>query len=263
MVETVGNRAEPTEKDVEKWVNRVRLGDRRALARALTLVENAHPDGGDLVKAFRRGVEPAYRVGFTGAPGVGKSTLIAGLVTLLRTEDLTVAVLAIDPSSPITAGALLGDRIRLQNHVEDSGVYVRSAAGRGHLGGLSSAAPQMAEVLAGAGFDFLLIETVGVGQSEVEIRDQVDSTVVMLTPGWGDSIQMGKAGILEIGDIYVVNKADQAGSAQTRLDLERMIHMGPNRSWQPPVLETIALEEEGIEELWQAIGAHRRFLGGC
>lgn len=213
-----------------------------------------------LLAAFGVMAGGAPRIGVTGAPGVGKSTLVSGLVSTIRAEGRTVGVIAVDPSSPLTSGALLGDRIRLQEHVDDPGVYVRSVAGRGHLGGLSEAVPRIATVLDGAGFDVLLIETIGVGQSEVEVMHHVDTTVVVVTPGWGDSVQAGKAGVLEIGDIYVVNKADRAGSGVARRDLEVMVAMGPARPWKPPILETVATEGTGVAALWQAVEEHRAHL---
>ena len=198
----------------------------------------------------------------TGAPGVGKSTLVAGLISNIRREGETVAVIAVDPSSPLTGGAILGDRIRMQCHVGDPGVYVRSMAGRGHLGGLSAAAPKVALVLDGAGFGVILIETVGVGQSEVEVMHHVHSTVVVVTPGWGDSVQTGKAGLMEIGDVFVVNKADVPGAARARRDLETMLAMGPRRGWRPPVVETVATEGSGLDELWKHLQAHAAHLAG-
>lgn len=243
-------------------MDRVRNGDRRALAQAITAVEEDPAAAGDLLDAFTALAGRASRIGITGAPGVGKSTLVSALISAIRTEERTVGVIAVDPSSPLTSGALLGDRIRLQDHVDDPGVYVRSVAGRGHLGGLSEAVPRIATVLEGAGFDLLLIETIGVGQSEVEVMHHVDTTVVVVTPGWGDSVQTAKAGVLEIGDVYVVNKADLAGSASARRDLEVMIAMGPPRSWKPPVLETVATEGVGVGELWRAVEAHQAHLRG-
>ena len=244
------------------WVERARSGDRRALARAVSSVEDDPVGAAGLLAAFRAKAGAAPRIGITGAPGVGKSTLVSGLVSTIRAEGRTVGVIAVDPSSPLTSGALLGDRIRLQDHVDDPGVYVRSVAGRGHLGGLSEAVPRIATVLDGAGFDVLLIETIGVGQSEVEVMHHVDTTVVVVTPGWGDSVQAGKAGVLEIGDIYVVNKADRAGSGVARRDLEVMVAMGPARSWRPPILETVATDGTGVAGLWRAVGEHRAHLRG-
>ena len=252
--------AEPPE--VGEWVDRVRKGDRRALAQAITATEEGPAAAGDLLEAFTALAGGASRIGITGAPGVGKSTLVSALISTIRTEGRTVAVIAVDPSSPLTSGALLGDRIRLQDHVDDPGVYVRSVAGRGHLGGLSEAVPRIATVLDGAGFDLLLIETIGVGQSEVEVMHHVDTTVVVVTPGWGDGVQTAKAGVLEIGDVYVVNKADLAGGASARRDLEVMLAMGPARSWEPPVLETVATDGVGIAGLWRAVKDHQRHLGG-
>lgn len=243
--------------EVGEWVGRVRNGDRQALARAITAVEEDPAAAGDLLAAFGAVAGEASRIGITGAPGVGKSTLISALISTIRAGGRTVGVIAVDPSSPVTSGALLGDRIRLQSHVTDPGVYVRSVAGRGHLGGLSEAVPRIATVLAGAGFDLLLIETIGVGQSEVEVMRHVHTTVVVVTPGWGDTVQTAKAGVLEIGDVYVVNKADLPGSGSARRDLEAMLRMGPVRSWNPPVLETVATEGVGIGSLWRAVEGHR------
>lgn len=248
--------------EVGEWVDRVRNGDRQALARAITAMEEDSAAAADLLEAFGAVAGEASTVGITGAPGVGKSTLISALVSTIRTEGRTVGVIAVDPSSPLTSGALLGDRIRMQSHVADPGVYVRSVAGRGHLGGLSEAVPRIVTVLDGAGFDLLLIETIGVGQSEVEVMHHVDTTVVVVTPGWGDGVQTAKAGVLEIGDVYVVNKADLAGSASARRDLEAMLTMGPMRSWEPPVLETAATDGVGVARLWRAVEEHRRHLRG-
>ena len=246
--------------DAEALIAEVRAGDRRALARTISAIEDGAPEAPALIQGFATLATGVRRIGITGAPGVGKSSLVAGLVSAIRREGETVAVIAVDPSSPLTGGAILGDRIRMQCHVGDPGVYVRSMAGRGHLGGLSVAAPRAALVLDAAGFGFILIETVGVGQSEVEVMHHVHSTVVVVTPGWGDSVQAGKAGLTEIGDVFVVNKADLAGAARARRDLETMIAMGPGRSWRPPVVETVATESRGLDELWEHLQAHAAHL---
>ena len=246
--------------DPDSWINQARAGDRRSLARAISAVEEGTPQASVLLAGFSALAGGARRIGVTGAPGVGKSTLVSGLISTIRMEGHTVAVVAVDPSSPLTGGAILGDRIRMQEHVDDPGVYVRSMAGRGHLGGLSASAPKVAEVLDGAGFGIIVIETVGVGQSEVEIMHHADSTVVVVTPGWGDSIQAGKAGLMEIGDVFVVNKADRPGAARARRDLETMLAMGPRRVWRPPVVETVATDGTGLSGLWESLEAHAAHL---
>ena len=246
--------------DTAALIEEVRAGDRRALARTISAIEEDAPEASALIEGFSTPAGGVRRIGITGAPGVGKSTLVAGLISHIRRDGATVAVIAVDPSSPLTGGAILGDRIRMQEHVGDPGVYVRSMAGRGHLGGLSAAAPRVALVLEGAGFGYILIETVGVGQSEVEVMRHVHSTVVVVTPGWGDSVQVGKAGLMEIGDVFVVNKADQPGAARARRDLETMLAMGPHRAWQPPVVETVATEGTGLDGLWEHLRAHAAHL---
>jgi LAO/AO transport system kinase len=242
-------------------IDAVTGGDRRALARLLSSLEDQR-DGADalLTAAFAAAV-PAHRVGVTGAPGTGKSTLTDGLVAALRRAGRSVAVLAVDPTSPFSGGAILGDRVRMQRHVLDEGVFVRSMASRGHLGGLSLAAPKALLALEAAGFDEILVETVGVGQDEVEIAAQADTVVVVLTPGWGDGVQAAKAGILEIGDVFVVNKADRSGVAETVSDLRAMLALGHDASWLPPIVTTTASEEQGIAEVWGAVTAHREHLG--
>ena len=205
----------------------------------------------------------AHVVGLTGSPGVGKSTTTSALVTSLRERGRTVGVLAVDPSSPFSGGALLGDRIRMSEHAADPGVFIRSMASRGHLGGLSWAAPQALRVLDAAGCDVILLETVGVGQSEVEVAGLADTTVVLLAPGMGDGIQAAKAGILEIGDVFVVNKADRDGADATVRDIRHMITLGertPGR-WRPPVVRAVAARGEGIEELREALESHLAWMG--
>src|SRR4051812_10089010 len=205
----------------------------------------------------------AYVVGLTGSPGVGKSTTTSALVTALRAADQRVGVLAVDPSSPFSGGALLGDRVRMQDHALDPGVYIRSMASRGHLGGLSWATPQALRVLDAAGCDVVLVETVGVGQSEVEIAGTADTTLVLLAPGMGDGIQAAKAGILEVGDVFVVNKADRDGADATVRDIRHMISLGEARSagdWRPPVVKTVASREEGLDDLLASIDKHRAWL---
>src|SRR4051812_33507132 len=250
--------------DVADLVARARTGDRRAVARLISLVEDASPLLRDVMAALV-GTETGdtYVVGLTGPPGVGKSTSTAALIGAYRARGVRVGVLAIDPSSPYSGGALLGDRIRMGAHAEDDGVYIRSMAARGHLGGLSWAAPQALRVLAAAGCEVILLETVGVGQSEVEVAGQADSTLVLMAPGMGDGIQAAKAGILEVGDVYVVNKADREGAAQTARELTHMLGLGPGRdagAWTPPVLKTVASRGEGIDEVLDAIEAHRAHL---
>jgi LAO/AO transport system kinase len=236
-------------------------GDRAALARLLSVVE----DGGDDARAAMAeiplgAVTTAWTVGITGAPGSGKSTLTARLVRHLRATGARVAVLAIDPSSPFTGGAILGDRIRMHDHVTDPDVFIRSMATRGHLGGLARAAPQAIRVLVAAGYPWVVVETVGVGQVEVEVAGAADTTVVVVNPGWGDGVQAAKAGLLEIGDVFVVNKADRDGVDATVRDLHGMLELAGARSWQPPVLETVAIEDRGVDELLAAIGRHRADL---
>jgi LAO/AO transport system kinase len=199
-------------------------------------------------------------VGFTGAPGTGKSTLVDGVVALLRKKGSSVAVLATDPNSPFTGGAILGDRIRMQRHALDPKVFIRSMGARGHLGGLSLATREAIRLLGAFGFDEVILETVGVGQSELEVAAVADTTVVVLTPNLGDGVQMIKAGILEIADIFVVNKADLDGHVRVMTELRSMLSLAPKSSWKPPILATVAAKQEGVEELWEAVLAHRRHL---
>jgi LAO/AO transport system kinase len=201
----------------------------------------------------------AWVTGVTGAPGAGKSTLVDGLVA--QTVDHgSVAVIAVDPSSPFTGGAVLGDRIRMQRHTDDPRVYIRSMANRGHLGGLADSTPRVVALLDGIGFDDVIVETVGVGQAEVDVAASADTVVVVVSPGWGDSVQAAKAGLLEIGDVFVVNKADRPGAHDAVADLNRMLDEGPARAWRPPVVTTIAADGTGVGGLQAAIAAHRRHL---
>ncbi len=243
------------------------LGARRPrdIARAITLIENDSPEGrmllADLI-ALNSGAERAAVVGLTGAPGVGKSTTTSALVHEFRRRGLRVAVLAIDPSSPFSGGALLGDRIRMQEHSADPDVYIRSMASRGHLGGLAAATGRVLRVLDAAGFNLVLVETVGVGQSEVEIAATADTTVVLIAPGMGDAVQAAKAGLLEIGDVYAVNKADRDGADSAERELRSMIGLGMRDAsdWTPLVVRTVASTAMGIPDLVDAIDAHQQWL---
>jgi len=250
----------PIPTDVDQLANQVRGGDRRALARAISIVEDRKPGADRLLAAIYRGSVGPVVVGVTGAPGAGKSSLVSELVTHIRTLGETVAVLAVDPSSPFTGGAILGDRIRMQEHVSDSGVYVRSMSTRGHLGGLSDAASRALVVLSHAGFDVIIVETVGVGQSETEIAEAADTTIVVVTPGWGDGIQASKAGLLEIADLLVVNKADLAGADEVERDLTLMLELGGSTAWRPSIVRTSAVEHTGVGALWDEVHRHRNWL---
>jgi LAO/AO transport system kinase len=244
-------------------IQRARDGDARALGRLLSLVENGAPQLRAVMKALAPLTGHARLLGLTGSPGVGKSTLTGALVAAYRKQGLRVGVLAIDPTSPFTGGALLGDRVRMQEHATDQGVFIRSMASRGHLGGLSGATPQAVRVLDAAGFDVVLIETVGVGQAEVEIAGMADSTMVIVAPGLGDAIQAAKAGILEIGDVFVVNKSDKPGAHEAVRDLRGMIAMGRHGKgeWKPPIVSTTAAAGEGTDDLMSKLDEHRAWLG--
>ncbi|MGN6611064.1 MAG: methylmalonyl Co-A mutase-associated GTPase MeaB [Angustibacter sp.] len=249
--------------DVPSLVEQAREGRPRAVARLISLVEDAHPALREVMAALAPHTGNAHVIGITGSPGVGKSTSTSALVKALRHRDLRVGVLAVDPSSPFSGGALLGDRVRMQDHALDPGVYIRSMASRGHLGGLSWATPQALRVLDAAGCDVILVETVGVGQSEVEIAGLADTTLVLLAPGMGDGIQAAKAGILEVGDVFVVNKADRDGADTTVRDIRHMISLAEARSpadWRPSVVKTVAAREEGIDDLVAALDKHREWL---
>jgi LAO/AO transport system kinase len=202
----------------------------------------------------------AYTIGMTGAPGSGKSTLTDKLIGLIRGSGNEVGVLAIDPSSPFSGGAILGDRVRMQDHATDEGVFIRSMATRGHLGGLSLATPQAVRILDAAGKPWIIIETVGVGQVEVEVAGAADTTVVVVNPRWGDGVQANKAGLLEIADVLVVNKADRDGAADTVRDLQVMLELAGERDWRPPIVETVATDSRGIDDLWRAVLDHRAHL---
>jgi LAO/AO transport system kinase len=244
--------------DVSSLAARVLEGDRRAVARAISMVE----DGADGLAELSAKVFPrtgtAYTIGLTGSPGVGKSSLAQHLVKAARDRDMTVAVLAIDPTSPFTGGALLGDRLRMQTHATDPGVFIRSMATRGHLGGMALAAPEAIRILDASGKDIVIVETVGVGQAEVEVATATDTTLVVVSPGWGDAVQVAKAGILEIADVFVVNKADKEGAGEAAKDLRVMIKMGAEQDWVPPVVQTSTQDGRGIDELWDAIEQHRK-----
>jgi LAO/AO transport system kinase len=226
----------------------------------ISLVEDGGPDLGEIMRSLYPHTGTAYSIGVTGAPGAGKSSLTDRLVAHLRAGDKKVGVLAVDPSSPFSGGALLGDRVRMQGHATDEGVFIRSMATRGHLGGLSLAAPEAVRVLDAAGNDLVIIETVGVGQAEVEITDACDTTLVVLNPGWGDAVQAAKAGLMEIADVYVVNKADRPGTKETVRELRAMLQMS-DAEWKPPIVQTVAVKGEGIDELWTAIEQHRSYQG--
>jgi LAO/AO transport system kinase len=235
-------------------------GDKRALARAISLVENDDPEGWALVREVYPRTGNASVVGFTGPPGVGKSTLMATLTRLERERERTVAVLSIDPSSPFTKGALLGDRIRLTEHFLDPGVFIRSMANRGALGGLSEAALQAALLMDASGRDLVLLETVGVGQAEVDIIDHADTVVLVLMPGSGDSIQALKAGVMEIPDVIVVNKADHPLTDTMVREIKGVLALGPNGDWEVPIIRTEAVRGEGVGELADALAAHHDFI---
>ena len=249
--------------DVPTLVERARGGDPRAVARLISLVEDASPRLREVAAALAPYTGNAVVVGLTGAPGVGKSTSTAALVRAYRARGKRVGVLAVDPSSPFSGGALLGDRVRMQEHALDPDVYIRSMASRGHLGGLAWATPQALRVLDAAGCDVVLVETVGVGQSEVEVAGAADTTVVLVAPGMGDAVQAAKAGILEIGDVYVVNKADREGADATVRELRHMLALGERRApgdWRPEVVRSVASRMEGVEELVEALEKHRHWL---
>lgn len=243
-------------------VDRILAGDRRAVARAISMVEDGAEGLAELSAALFPHTGRAWTIGLTGSPGVGKSTLAGELVRAARAHDRSVAVLAIDPTSPFTGGALLGDRLRMQDHATDPAVFIRSMATRGHLGGMALAAPEAVRILDAAGKDVVVIETVGAGQAEVDVAAATDTTLVVLTPGWGDAVQVAKAGILEIADVFVVNKADREGADAAVRDLEQMLRLGPELPWTPPIVKTAAAAGDGIEALWAAMDEHRAFLEG-
>ena len=251
--------------DPAALLDRAMEGDRVALARLLSSVER----GGESAMAVARLAyrsEAPFSVGLTGAPGSGKSTLTDGLITAVRggwpegAAIAQVAVLAVDPTSPFSGGAILGDRVRMVQHALDPTVFIRSMATRGHLGGLSLAVPDAIRLLGAAGLGVVIVETVGVGQMEVEIVSAADTTVVVVTPGWGDSMQASKAGLLEVADVFVINKADRPGVREARRDLEQMLDLARPGSWRPEIVETTATAAEGVAELWHAVARHRDHL---
>lgn len=245
---------------MEDPVKELLQGSRRALARLISLVENSAPGKEQILQRLFPHTGRAYLIGITGAPGAGKSSLVDRLLKEMRREGCTVGVIAVDPTSPFTGGAILGDRIRMQEHALDSGIFIRSMGTRGSLGGLSRATREAVQLMDAFGKDLIIIETVGVGQSEIDIVKAADSTVVVLTPAGGDSVQTIKAGIMEIGDIFAVNKSDLPGAERTVAEVNLMLDLEEEPGRRPPVLSLMALEGLGIGELWQSLQEHRAYL---
>lgn len=256
--------AGPVASDAPALLEAARGGDRVALARLLSFVERGGEASRSVAALAYTSPGQAYTVGITGSPGAGKSTLTDRLISVAREQGLdqpgSVAVLAIDPTSPFSGGAILGDRVRMQGHALDDGVYIRSMATKGHLGGLALAVPDAVRVLSAVGIPVVFVETVGVGQQEVAVAAATDTTVVVVNPGWGDAVQANKAGLLEIADLFVINKADRPEARQTQRDLELMLDLSAPTDWRPPVVKTVALTGEGTDELWKVISDHRRHL---
>jgi LAO/AO transport system kinase len=245
---------------MQQLVAELLQGNRRAAARLISQVENDDPQKLDLLKEIYPHTGKAYVVGITGAPGSGKSSLVDCLLQQMRREGLSVGVIAVDPTSPFSGGAILGDRIRMQDHALDPGIFIRSMGTRGSLGGLSRATREAIQVLDAFGKDIVLVETVGVGQSEVDIVRTADSTLVVLTPAGGDSVQTIKAGIMEIADIFVINKADLPGAERTATEINAMLDMKSDIPWRPPVMPTVSTRNEGIDELWSSLSRHRSHM---
>ena len=245
----------------DELVAGVLAGDRRPLGRAISLVERLGSEGRRLAADLHPSTGRAWRVGITGAPGVGKSTLIGALVRLLRARGKRVAVVTVDPTSPFTRGAVLGDRIRLVDHFTDPGVFIRSMASRGHHGGLAEATADAVLVLDAGGFDVVLVETVGSGQNEVEVQSLTETVVLALMPGSGDGVQAIKAGLMEIPDVLAVTKEDRAGADALVADLSNALSLVPAGPWEPPIVRVSALEDRGVDDLWDAVERHRAFLG--
>lgn len=243
--------------DLDALFKLAQAGNTASLARIISLIERGDAQGKQLAKIGFATQNDALSVGITGAPGSGKSTLTSALLDVIRASGKEVAVLAVDPSSPFSGGAILGDRVRMQDHSLDKGVFIRSMATRGHQGGLAVAVPEVTRILGAVGFPIILIETVGVGQVEVEIAQEADTVVVVVNPGWGDSIQANKAGLLEIADIFIINKSDKTGAREVRRDLEAMLDLSNLGSYRPPIIETSATEKSGIQESWDAVVAHQ------
>lgn len=246
--------------DPAPLVERALSGDRAAVAKLISLVETGGDGAREAIARLHPHTGRAWTVGITGAPGAGKSTLTDRLVGRVRDDGLEVGVLAVDPTSPFSGGAILGDRVRMQGHATDPGVFIRSMATRGHLGGLALATPQAVRVLDAAGKPWIVIETVGVGQVEVEIASQADTTIVVVNPGWGDAVQAAKAGLMEVADLFVVNKADRPSTTETVRDLEGMLDLAGEQEWRPPVIQTVATDGTGVDDLWEAVRRHRAFL---
>ena len=241
-------------------LKKLQEGDRRALSRLITLVENQSDKLAEYMSHIHGAIGDAYYLGVTGPPGAGKSTLVNGLIAQARKDHKKVGVVAVDPSSPFSGGALLGDRIRMQDHAADTGVFIRSLGSRGAHGGISRATRDVARLMDAAGFDWVIIETVGVGQTELDIMELAQTTVVVLTPESGDTIQTMKAGLLEVADIFVVNKADREGADKIVLELRAMLELAPRKEWEVPVLKTHAVENGGIAELYTTLNAHHQFI---
>lgn len=246
--------------ELNRLIDEASTGDPRALGRLCSVVEQGDASARILAGKLYPFGGKAWTTGITGAPGSGKSTLVSELVGNISGAGDRVAILAVDPSSPLTGGAILGDRIRMSAHAGNDDVFIRSLSSRGHLGGISTATPAMVACLDGIGFSEIIVETVGVGQSEVEIASSADTTVVVVPAGWGDAVQAAKAGFLEVADIFVVNKADRDGADATAADIDAMLEIGPQTPWRPPVLLTVALEGTGVDGVADAVVKHREFL---